>query len=211
MIDVKQVNQLHRETVALWHDSPVSNPYSGLLEIVCKQHSFNFLLWHEEDIARSRDVGDARIAQVKRAIDGEPGFVLSDYDLTRPGPVFTVDTVARFADALGRDVSLFWLIGADSLAELTTWHRVSALADSCQIVTASRPGSDQPDFDLLRSKLTDRQVDALRRHVLQTPRIDIRSTEIRQRRRTGRSIRYLVPEAVAEYIEQHRLYRADPP
>lgn len=70
MIDVKQVTQLHRETVALWHDSPVSNPYSSLMEIVCKQHSFNFLLWHEEDIARSRDVGDARIAEVKRSIDG---------------------------------------------------------------------------------------------------------------------------------------------
>ena len=70
MIDVKQVTKLHRGTVSLWHDTPFSNPYVGLMEIVCKQHNFNFLLWHEEDIARSPDVGDARIAEVKRTIDG---------------------------------------------------------------------------------------------------------------------------------------------
>ena len=48
----------------------IDNPYQGLLETVCQQHSFNFLLWHEEDVARSPDVADSRIAQVKRAIDG---------------------------------------------------------------------------------------------------------------------------------------------
>ncbi len=69
MIDVKQVNELHRTTVALWHEQQVTNPYDGVMGIVCKQHSFNFLLWHEEDIARSPDEGDARIARVKRSID----------------------------------------------------------------------------------------------------------------------------------------------
>ncbi|MFO0868485.1 MAG: DUF4254 domain-containing protein [Pirellulales bacterium] len=69
MIDVSQITRMHRETVERWHREPVDNPYSGLLQIACQQHSFNFLLWHEEDIARSPDVGDERIAQVKRAID----------------------------------------------------------------------------------------------------------------------------------------------
>ncbi len=69
MIDVKRVNQLHRETVSRWHVQPMDNPYEGIWSIVCKQHSFNYLLWHEEDIARSREVTDAKIAAVKRAID----------------------------------------------------------------------------------------------------------------------------------------------
>lgn len=69
MIDVQQISRLHQTTVARWHDQPIDNPFDGLLATVCKQHSFNFLLWHEEDIARSRDVSDARIARVKRAID----------------------------------------------------------------------------------------------------------------------------------------------
>lgn len=71
MIDVKQVTQLHRETVDRWHQRPVDNPFDDApWNIICQQHSFNFLLWHEEDIARSPDVGDTRVAEVKRAIDG---------------------------------------------------------------------------------------------------------------------------------------------
>ena len=49
---------------------PINNPYQGFLALVCQQHSFNYLLWHEEDLARSRDVSDSAIAAVKRAIDG---------------------------------------------------------------------------------------------------------------------------------------------
>jgi hypothetical protein len=67
---VDQIAQLHLETVARWHtqDNP-DNPYEGVLGVICQQHQFNFLLWHEEDLARSREASDAEIATVKRAID----------------------------------------------------------------------------------------------------------------------------------------------
>jgi hypothetical protein len=68
-INVPEITELHRSTVALWHQREVANPYQGFLQLVCEQHKFNYLLWHEEDVARSPDVGDAKIAQVKRAID----------------------------------------------------------------------------------------------------------------------------------------------
>jgi hypothetical protein len=67
---VSSALELHRETVQRWHHQDPDNPYDDLLGTICQQHQFNFLLWHEEDIARSRDVSDARIAMVKRAIDG---------------------------------------------------------------------------------------------------------------------------------------------
>lgn len=70
MIDVQQITALHRQTTKLWHQQHIENTYSDLLYLVCQQHQFNYLLWHEEDIARSPDVGDQRIAAVKRAIDG---------------------------------------------------------------------------------------------------------------------------------------------
>jgi len=70
-LDIKQITDLHEQTVAGWHQGPVENLYTeSPWNIICQQHSFNFLLWHEEDIARSPDVGDQRIAEVKRAIDG---------------------------------------------------------------------------------------------------------------------------------------------
>jgi hypothetical protein len=66
---VRQITQLQLLTVARWHECAPDNPYDGLLAVVCQQHQYNFLLWHEEDIARSPDVSDRRIAAVKRSID----------------------------------------------------------------------------------------------------------------------------------------------
>ena len=76
MIDVQAVNAMQIATVARWHREPVDQPYGdplaspdSILPIACQQHQFNYLLWHEEDIARSPDVSDADIARVKRNID----------------------------------------------------------------------------------------------------------------------------------------------
>ena len=75
MLSVKDIVEMQIECVARWHREPVDNPYavdgvvSSLFATACQQHQFNYLLWHEEDIARSRDVSDAKIAEVKRNID----------------------------------------------------------------------------------------------------------------------------------------------
>ena len=66
---VAQIVELHHATVVRWHADAPDNPYDGLLATICQQHQFNYWLWHEEDIARSPDVPDKRIAAVKRAID----------------------------------------------------------------------------------------------------------------------------------------------
>ncbi len=70
MIDVQKITEMQCQTVARWHSEPIDNPYEGFVADVCKQHSFNFQLWHEEDVARSPDADDSVIARVKRAIDG---------------------------------------------------------------------------------------------------------------------------------------------
>ncbi len=67
---VQQITALQEAKVRQWHETEVDNGYDGLLGVVCQQHQFNFLLWHEEDIARSESVSDPQIARVKRAIDG---------------------------------------------------------------------------------------------------------------------------------------------
>jgi len=69
LLNVDEILKLHEETVALWHQQDIENTYSGVLELVCKQHTFNYELWHQEDIARSNDVSDEQIARVKREID----------------------------------------------------------------------------------------------------------------------------------------------
>ncbi len=75
MIDIDEILAMQSETVAAWHHQPIANPFvesrgeGSLIAIACQQHQFNYLLWHEEDIARSPDVSDREIAQVKRNID----------------------------------------------------------------------------------------------------------------------------------------------
>jgi nicotinate-nucleotide adenylyltransferase len=147
-----------------------------------------------------------RAEMVALAIAGEALFEYSDFDLNRSGATFTIETVTHFGQQCGPGATLYWLIGADSLAELTTWRRVSELVDACRIVTAARPGWEQPDWPKLRSHLNDEQIKRLRADVLETPRIDISATDIRARVRAGRSIRYLLPESVREYIARHGLY-----
>ncbi len=63
------LTQLQIDCVAKWHNEPIANPYDGFKRLVCQQHEFNYRLWHEEDVARSPEANDTRIAAVKRSID----------------------------------------------------------------------------------------------------------------------------------------------
>jgi nicotinate-nucleotide adenylyltransferase len=148
-----------------------------------------------------------RLEMVRLAIADEPAFEVSDIELRREGPSYTLLTVEAFRQRLGPDVSLYWLIGGDTLPELHSWYHVGELVDLCRIVTAARPGFETPDFSPLFGCLSLGQIQRLREGILSTPRIDISATQIRTRVREGKSIRYLVPESVVEYIDHERLYR----
>lgn len=146
-----------------------------------------------------------RAAMVRLAIAGEEILEFSDFDLNRPGPSYTIDTVLHFRSTLGSDAQLFWIIGGDSLAELTTWKQLPTLVDACQILTARRPGTDEVDWSVFHGVLSDQQVHRLQDGLVDTPMFDISSTDIRNRLHNGLSVRYMVPESVREYLWTHRL------
>lgn len=158
---------------------------------------------------RARGLAPAgdRLAMCRLAVDGDPDFEVSDWEAGQAGLNYTLRTVRRFRDVLGPDTGLHWLIGMDSLLELGTWYRVGELVDSCTIVTAARPRYENPNLSQLRGPLSPAQLDKLAQHTLESPWIDISATDIRARVRAGRSIRYLVPEAVCQYIAERRLYQ----
>lgn len=149
-----------------------------------------------------------RLAMTRLAVEGQPGLEVSDCEIRRTGPSYTIDTVGRFRQELGPEAEMVWLIGADSLRELAGWHRVDELVGACRIVVAARPGWESPDLSPLRARLRPEQIEQLIAGRLETPRIDISSTDIRSRVACGLSIRWLVPEAVERYIFEHRLYGA---
>ena len=148
-----------------------------------------------------------RLAMVQLAIADHDAFTFSRIDLDREGPCYSVDTIALLQEVWGPGTKIHFLIGEDSLRDLPKWYQPECLLRMCQIVAVQRPGYSV-DLDTLDMQLAGA---ADRIQSIASPLIDISSTEIRRRVREKRSIRYLVPEPVRRYIEQHDLYSADRP
>ena len=144
-----------------------------------------------------------RLAMVELAIAGNPAFELSRIEVERPGPSYTVDTV----EALANDADeLVLILSAETFAELPTWHEPERLFEATRIAVVPREGYPAPDPAWLAEAFPGRE---LRVTYLEGPRLGLSSTAIRARVAAGRSIRYLVPEAVEAYIAQHDLYRTE--
>jgi nicotinate-nucleotide adenylyltransferase len=140
-----------------------------------------------------------RAAMCRLAVVGSNLFTVDDCELHRPGPSYTIDTAKALLDSGWTTVN--WLIGSDSLPALATWHRAEELVELVTFKVMLRPGVT---VDWKSLPIPFRR---LEEQVILTPRIDISATDIRHRLAAGRSIDYLVPPAVAEYIRVNGLYR----
>lgn len=150
-------------------------------------------------------VGD-RVAMVRLAIAGNAAFELSMAEVDRQGPSFTVDTVEALARA-NPGAGLQLILSAETFAELPTWHEPDRLFAAARMAVVPREGYPAPDPGWLSSAFPGRED---RVDYLEGPRLGLSSTALRTRVEAGRSIRYLVPAAVADYIAEHQLYRRLP-
>jgi nicotinate-nucleotide adenylyltransferase len=144
-----------------------------------------------------------RVHMVRLAIADKPHLELSTVEVERPGPTYTVDTMAGLQAQLGVENALFFILGWGSLSELPQWNEPSRLITICRLVAVPRPGYPRPDLKALEALIPglSQQVTLMDR-----PEIDISASEIRGRVARGLSISHLVPEPVASYIKQHKLY-----
>lgn len=156
--------------------------------------------WRKADRAIA-PVAD-RLAMLERAIAGNPRFALSTIEIDRPGPTYTADTLAALHAEMG-PVELAFILGADALLDLPNWHRPEEIVRLARLAVVARAGRRLPSRAELDARLPGLGA-AIR---LQMPRLAISSTDIRRKAAQGRSIRYLVPDAVAAYIAEHGLYR----
>lgn len=132
---------------------------------------------------------ELRLAMVRAAVAGEPGFEVEDCELRREGPSFTVETV-RTLRAQYPDDAFFWFIGEDNVAKLDTWFEIEELKRLVQFVVLDRhAGGVVGEFPRVSRQ------------------IDVSSTEVRNRVARGESIRYLLPEHACEIISRNGLYR----
>lgn len=141
-----------------------------------------------------------RLAMTQAAIARNPGFAVSDLEIQREGTSYTVDSV-RTLQAKHPDHTFALLVGSDSLHGFSSWHKPEEIIARVPLIVYQRPGTvttkTEPAF-------------AERVHFANAPLLEISGTEIRQRLRKGHSIRYLVPDGVRAYIDQHKLYSSHP-
>jgi len=129
------------------------------------------------------------------AIESNPFFYISSIEIDRPGGSYTIDTILHLKSICDHDAEIFFITGADAVKEILTWKDSDHLVEICTVVAVTRPGhntSDVPYKDLIQ--------------FLDVPALDISSSDIRSRVANGKTIKYLLPEAVEAYIYKHRLY-----
>lgn len=160
---------------------------------------------------------EQRMAMVELAVQNEPRLAVDTRELDREGDSFTVDTLIDMRDELGTQVSLNLVMGMDTFLGLPQWRQWERLAKLANIVVTERPGSAIPVSGVMARFLKARRVDSIdalcevangRVLVQQLALLDISATRLRALIGSGQSARYLLPESVWDYIEQHRLYRA---
>jgi nicotinate-nucleotide adenylyltransferase len=133
-----------------------------------------------------------RATMLELAVRGAPGLSVEPLELERAGPSYTVDTLRTLRDR-EPGAAFTLLLGADAAQELEAWHEAGALPELARIVVFARGSAAAPASPLIAG-------------TVEVPRIGISATEIRRRVRTGQPIRYWVPDAVARYVAEHRLY-----
>jgi nicotinate-nucleotide adenylyltransferase len=137
-----------------------------------------------------------RLQMVRLAIQDNPGLSLSDIEIRRQGPSYTVDTL-RYLRRRYPSVKFYMILGSDSIRSLQRWRDVDQVSEEVIFAVVRRPGY----------RIPERLFKVFNLCLLDTPQIDISSSLIRSLVRKGKSIRYLVPEAVRRYIIKNRIYQ----
>jgi len=144
-----------------------------------------------------------RLDMLELAVTRKKGLKVSTIEIERKGPSFTSDTLLELKNKYGNTWEIYFILGWDSLAQLSTWHEPSRILNLCYLAAVPRPGYKRPSLKAIEGVLpgiTDRVI------FMDGPKIDISATEVRERVAKGENIEHLVPEGVAEYIKKHKLY-----
>lgn len=147
-----------------------------------------------------------RLEMVRLVVSGNPHFDLSDIEVRRDGPTYTVDTLSALRAAVGDCVEFCLVLGMDALNELHRWHRPSDVLDTATIVGVARPGTaslDRAALESIREGASDEVC------IVRGPMVRVSAADIRRRVAAGLSIRRLVHADVRDYIGRHGLYRRE--
>lgn len=152
-----------------------------------------------------------RLAMMALAIADNKKFRVSDCELKKSEPSYSLETVRQFQADYGSETSLYWLVGVDAVDDLPLWYRVVELIDECNLCVMYRAGFSCPDFAKYTAIWGPSRVEKLQQNVIKTPLIDISSTNIRDRLIAGGDVTDMLHPKVADYIRKQGLYQSEKP
>lgn len=145
-----------------------------------------------------------RFLMTNLAVMSNPYFIVSRLEVDRKEPSYTVDTVSYFSRREPAGTTLYFITGADAILEILTWKDYEKLLNLCTFIAVSRPGYSLEQLWENAGRPCDHLIRKV--HMLEIPALAISSTYIRRRVALGRTIKYLTPEPVEQYIKKHGLY-----
>jgi nicotinate-nucleotide adenylyltransferase len=146
-----------------------------------------------------------RLAMLRLALTDRPRFEVSALEIERGGASYTVDTLTEIHAQLP-EAELYFLMGADSLADFLQWRRPEEICSLATPLVVRRAGSPAPNLDIFSKLVSAERLDAIRRSQVEMPTVPISSSQIRQLIAVGGDWKDLLPATVAEYIREKRLY-----
>lgn len=138
------------------------------------------------------------------ATSSNPYFEVSRIEVDKDGLAYTIDTVKEIQRTYGEAATIYFITGADAVLELLTWYKIQELLTLCRFIAVTRPGFDKRDLEQKIGEITSKYDGEI--ICIEVPLLAISSTDIRERSRSGKPIKYLLPEAVEEYLEKNGLY-----
>lgn len=191
---------------------PIHNGHMAIASEVCWRLQLDevlFVVAGQQPLKQQGHQASAeqRLAMVELACADEARFRVSSLELQRPPPSYSFDTITELRQQYGPQADLWFVMGVDALAELHRWYKAKELIQLVRLAVVERPKASY-DLDKLEAALPgiSEQIDRI-----EGPHLDIASSDLRARHAKGQPIRYQLPEAVLNYIKQHKLYQTETP
>jgi nicotinate-nucleotide adenylyltransferase len=192
--------------------NPIHNAHLLLAQCACDQFKLHKIYFvtsprppHRQDVTLP---GEARQEMVLQAVSDNDKFIASEIELERAGPSYTIDTIQYFKG----DFNVNLLVGADNIIHLPTWHKFDEIVQSCKLLIAPR----RMDKNRVSSGDQKTAIFTMEEHIvlskikydlIDSPLVDIASSDIRQRVKQEKTVRYMVPEKVWQIIEKEKYFK----
>ena len=190
--------------------NPIHLGHLMIAEVACESFNLEKVIFVPARIPphKQYDVIDShhRYAMTAAAVSDNPNFEISDVEMRREGPSYTVDTIQYFKKLYGPTVEFYFIAGTDTIRALPTWKFIDELIDEVHFIGATRPdGSSAIDstLDELGAKAREKI------HVMEVPEMKLSATYLRERLRSGKTVRNMLPICVVDYIEENHIYRKE--